>query len=44
MRVFLDPLNQIADAGKSPAEVWKKLFKDEWDNNIDMLYKKNYFR
>ena len=29
---------------KSPGETWKKLFSEEWDNNIDMLYKTNYFK
>ena len=41
---FLDPLRKIIDSGKSPAETWKKLFEEEWDNNVDMLYKTNYFK
>jgi hypothetical protein len=28
----------------SPAEMWKKLFLEEWNNNVDMLYKTNYFK
>ena len=42
--IFLDPLRKIIDSGKSPAETWKKLFEEEWDNNVDMLYKTNYFK
>ncbi len=41
---FLDPLKKISESGKSPAEMWKKLFLSEWNNDIDMLYKTNYFK
>jgi glutamate--cysteine ligase len=41
---FLQPLKRIINSRKSPGETWKKLFSEEWDNNIDMLYKTNYFK
>ena len=41
---FLQPLKRIINSKKSPGETWKKLFSEEWDNNIDMLYKTNYFK
>jgi len=41
---FLDPLKKILKFGMSPAENWKKLYLNEWSNNIDMLYKNNYFK
>ena len=41
---FLKPLKKILNSGKSPAAVWKKLFLEQWDNNVDMLYKTNYFK
>ena len=41
---FLEPLKRIINSGKSPGETWKKLFLEEWDYNIDMLYKTNYFK
>ena len=41
---FLEPLETILNSGMSPASVWKKLFLEKWDNNIDMLYKTNYFK
>ena len=41
---FLEPLKIILSSGKSPAETWKKLFLGEWNNNVDMLYKTNYFK
>ena len=41
---FLQPLKTIVNSKKSPGETWKKLFSEEWDNNIDMLYKTNYFK
>jgi hypothetical protein len=28
----------------SPAETWRKLYLNQWSNNLDMLYKNNYFR
>ena len=42
--IFLEPLKKILESGKSPAEMWKKLFFSEWKNDIDMLYKTNYFK
>ena len=42
--IFLEPLKKILKSGKSPAEMWKKLFFSEWKNDIDMLYKTNYFK
>ena len=42
--IFLEPLSVILDSGKSPAETWKNLFLGEWNNNVDMLYKTNYFK
>ena len=44
MNQFLEPLKKILESGKSPAEMWKKLFFSEWKNDIDMLYKTNYFK
>ena len=41
---FLEPLKIILNSGQSPAETWKKLFLGEWNNNVDMLYKTNYFK
>ena len=41
---FLEPLKKILESGKSPAEMWKKLFYSEWNNDIDMLYETNYFK
>ncbi len=41
---FLEPLKKILKSGNSPATVWKKLFLEQWDNNVDMLYKTNYFK
>ena len=42
--IFLEPLKLILSSGKSPAETWKKLFLGEWNNNVDMLYRTNYFK
>ena len=42
--IFLEPLKKILESGKSPAEMWKKLFFSEWKNDIDMVYKTNYFK
>lgn len=41
---FLEPLNEILESGSSPAEHWKTLYLNKWSNNIDMLYKNNYFK
>tara|TARA_B000000441_G_scaffold73584_1_gene49685 strand:- start:27 stop:623 length:597 start_codon:yes stop_codon:yes gene_type:complete len=41
---FLEPLKKILESGKSPAEMWKKLFFSDWNNDIDMLYETNYFK
>ena len=41
---FLEPLKKILESGKSPAEMWKKLFFSEWNNDIDKLYETNYFK
>ena len=41
---FLEPLKKILESGKSPGEMWKKLFFSEWNNDIDMLYETNYFK
>ena len=41
---FLDPLFQITNSGRSPAETWKKLFLDEWNENVDKIYQSNYFK
>ena len=41
---FLDPLLKITNSGCSPAETWKKLFLDEWGENVDKIYQSNYFK
>lgn len=41
---FLDPLKKILKSGLTPADNWKKLYLKEWSNNIDVLYKNNYFK
>ena len=41
---FLEPLKEILLSGNCPAENWKNLYFNEWSNNVDMLYKTNYFR
>ena len=41
---FLEPLKKILKSGLTPADNWKKLYLKKWSNNIDMLYKNNYFR
>ena len=41
---FLEPLKKIINSGESPAEKWKKLYLNQWSNNIDMLYTNNYFK
>ncbi|MAI28891.1 MAG: glutamate--cysteine ligase [Pelagibacteraceae bacterium TMED124] len=42
--IFLEPLTKILESGKSPGEMWEKLFFSEWKNDIDMLYETNYFK
>ena len=42
--IFLSPLKKILESGKSPAETWKNLFLSEWNENIDKIYKANYFK
>ena len=42
--VFLEPLERILESGLSPAETWKNLFLSEWHENIDNIYKANYFK
>ena len=41
---FLEPLIEIIKSGESPALKWKKLYLNQWSNNIDMLYTNNYFK
>lgn len=41
--IFLDPLFSVINSGQSPAEVWKKLFLEQWNGNIDKIYKLNSF-
>ena len=41
---FLDPLKKIIKSKRTPAEEWKKLYLNQWSNNIDMLYTNNYFK
>ena len=41
---FLKPLEKIVNSGKSPADNWKELYLNQWSNDIDMLYKNNYFK
>ena len=41
---FLEPLEKIINSGITPADNWKKLYLNQWSNNIDMLYKNNYFK
>ena len=41
---FLEPLKKIINLGRTPADNWKKLYLNQWSNNIDMLYKNNYFK
>ena len=41
---FLDPLREILKQGNSPADIWKKLYINQWSKDIDMLYKNNYFK
>ena len=41
---FLEPLFEIIKSGESPALKWKKLYLNQWSNNIDMLYTNNYFK
>ena len=42
--LFLEPLIEIIKSGESPASKWKKLYLNQWSNNIDMLYTNNYFK
>ncbi len=41
--IFLSPLLETLKRGFSPAELWKKMFLDEWNGNIDKIYKFNLF-
>ena len=41
--IFLNTLSSILDSGESPAEVWKKLFLEKWEQNIDIIYQSNSF-
>ena len=41
--IFLKPLFDIVDSGKSPAKFWIDRFVNDWSCDIDMLYKTNYF-
>ena len=41
---FLEPLEKIINSGITPADNWKKLYLNQWSNNIDMLYTNNYFK
>jgi len=43
-KVFLEPLWHILRNGRSPGETWKNLFISEWSNDIDNIYKTNYFK
>ncbi len=41
--IFLDPLFEILNKGESQAEIWKKMYYDIWEKNVDFIYKENYF-
>ena len=41
--IFLNTLSSILDSGESPAEVWKKLFLEMWEQNMAIMYKSNSF-
>ena len=41
--IFLDPLLKILERGESPAEIWKRLYLNNWNENIDNIYKINSF-
>ena len=41
--IFLDPLFEILNKGESQAEIWKKMYYDVWEKNVDFIYKENYF-
>ncbi len=41
--IFLDPLFEILNKGESQAEIWKKMYYDMWEKNVDFIYKENYF-
>ena len=43
MKQFFRSIKLILSSGKSPAEIGKIIF-GEWNNNVDMLYKTNYFK
>ena len=42
--IFLEPLEKILESGLSPAETWKKLFLNDWQENVDNIYEANYFK
>ncbi len=42
--IFLNTLYTILNGGKSPAEIWKKMFLEDWNNNIDKIYQLNSFK
>ncbi len=41
--IFLKPLFEILESGESPAKFWTNRFVNSWSQDIDMLYKINYF-
>ena len=41
--IFLDPLFEILKKGESQAEIWKKMYYNEWKQNVDFIYEQNYF-
>ena len=41
--IFLDPLFEILKKGQSQAEIWKKMYYDVWEENVDFIYEENYF-
>ena len=42
--IFLDPLFEILNKGESQAEIWKKMYYDVWEKNVDFIYKRKLFR
>ena len=41
--VFLNPLFEILENGLSPAELWRKLFLEKWEENVDNIFLQNSF-
>ncbi len=41
--IFLNPLVEIMKSGNSPAKYWEEKFVNDWSENIDNIYKANFF-